>query len=145
MMRKTTMALLLITACWIVPASAGGMHTDRPAAMNGNEMSAAERIREARDVHDSMVTAHLRGTMLAQFEGEIVMGSDGRTLGRVLRVDEDGGLLQILMPDQGMSVAMPNDLVSWRGGTLVASTVSREDAVAMVGTQNRPTMFAALD
>jgi hypothetical protein len=143
-MRKTTMALLLVTACWIVPASAGGMHTDHSAAMN-SPLSAAERIRAARDVHDSMVTAHLRGTMLAELEGQTVMGSDGRMLGRVLRVDEDGGLLQIHMPDRGMSVAMPNDLVSWRGGMLMASTVSREDAVAMVNTQNRPTMFAALD
>ena len=146
MMRKTTMALLLVSACWIVPALAGGMHAEHSAAMAAMmDMSAVERIREARGVHDAMITAQLRGTMLAQLEGMALTGSDGRMLGRVLRVNEDAGLLQVHMADRGVSVAMPTELVSWSDGTLMASTVSKEDALAMVNTQNSRTMFAALD
>ena len=158
-MRNTTMAALLVSAVWIVPASAGtgagtytddgsrAMHDQRHAgltAMTGGKQSAVERIREARAVHDMMIVAHLGETQLAGFEGMRVMGADGRELGYVLRVDHGSQLLQVHMPEEGKSVAMPVRLVSLKDDRVMASTVSRQDALAMVNTQNATTRFASL-
>jgi hypothetical protein len=122
------------------------LHDQRYAATatTAGRQSAADRIREARAVHDTMIVAHLGNTRLAGYEGKPVMGADGRELGYVLRVDYGAQLLQVHMPDEGMSVAMPATLVSLKGDGLMASTVSRQDALAMVTTQNATTQFASL-
>jgi hypothetical protein len=126
-MRKTSLALLLLSACWIAPASAD---------------SAEERITEAARVHDTIVAAHMTdatsrlGDWAGMIEGQSVMGANGEHLGSVIAVDHEMELAQLHMHDMGKSITMPIELLSVENGRVMAPTVSRSDVVAMTQTQS---------
>lgn len=128
--RKTSLALIL-SACWIVPASAD---------------TTQERIREAARVHDTIIASQSGKTMVAgmvmptQFElleGETVLGAKGQKLATIIAVDHDAALAQFHMYDMGKSVAVPTALLGLDNGRVMASTMSRADLVAMTRTQSQ--------
>jgi hypothetical protein len=126
-MRTTSLAALLFSACWMTPAFAD---------------TAEQRIQEAARVHDTIIAAHMSGeTNVAlgdwagRLEAQTVIGSDGRSLGSILAVDQEKELAQLHMHDMGKSIAVPIELLTIESGRVMAPTMSRSDVVAMTRTQ----------
>ena len=134
------MALVLLSAAWAMPAAA-----EMPT-QSGLTAEQMQHLQEAARVHDTIIAMHTAsgGTAFAQLEGKPVFGSQGRELGAVIAVDYASQLAQVYMADEGMSVALPLRMLTAEGNRVVAPTVSKADALQMVDTQARTTLFAAL-
>jgi hypothetical protein len=132
-MRKTSLALLLLSACWIMPAAAD---------------TAEQRIAEAARVHDTIIAAHLGGTTnvalgdwSGMLEGQTVVGAQGESLGSIIAVDQESELAQLHMYDMGKSIALPIELLSVENRRVMAPTVSHSDVVAMTRTQSGDSLY----
>jgi hypothetical protein len=136
-MRNTSLALLLLSACWITPAAAD---------------TADQRIREAARAHETIVAAYRDGTNFAEatsasstalgdwsgmLEGQTVVGAQDEHLGSIIAVDQSAELAQLHMYDRGKSIAVPIELLSVENGRVMAPTMSQPDVVAMTRTQSR--------
>ena len=128
-MRNTSLALLALSACFIIPAAAD---------------TADQRIREAARAHEEIVATYRDGTThfalgdwSGMLEGQTVVGAQGEQLGSIIAVDRESELAQLHMYTLGKSVAVPIELLSVENGRVMAPTMSRPDVVAMTRTQSR--------
>ncbi len=108
---KLTLALLLSSAFWIVPAVA-----DEGATLNG------------------AIAGTVAATQLSGLEGKMVEGAKGETIGTITAVDQGTEKVQLQLAD-GKAISIPSALLSVDGDKVMAPTTSAADVMAMAATQ----------